>query len=230
MFSRRGFIRIGAASVGTLALRPFGLCLPWRRAAPIIARWFACFCTAATIPTTPSSPWIASYHAYQSIRGVLGLSTGALTPVTERERAHPMASIPCSPNWRACSPARNWRWSPTSGRWCRPSRSAQYQAAQAPIPSNLFSHADQQQQWADLHGARQLLPPAGPDGRADYVAAQNMNSSDFPTFLSVAGNALEGVGVKTQQGALTPGQSHAFGRLQQLGGVASPLGRADQST
>jgi len=25
MFSRRGFIRIGAASVGTLALRPFGL-------------------------------------------------------------------------------------------------------------------------------------------------------------------------------------------------------------
>jgi len=41
--------------------------------------------------------------------------------------------------------------------------------------------------------------PVGAGRVADYVKAQGMNSSTtFPTFLSVAGNTLEGTGAKTQ--------------------------------
>src|ERR1035441_7260796 len=102
MFTRRGFIGVSTAAVGSLALRPFGLlpamaqsasnyralvcvflfggndsnnrsedllesapprsglwrcgrsdyCPRWRKAPPITARWYACSCSAATIPTT----------------------------------------------------------------------------------------------------------------------------------------------------------------------------------
>ena len=95
------------------------------------------------------------------------------------------------------------------GSLVQPLTRAQYQAAQVPIPSNLFSHADQQQQWQS--SIAQGNSPTGWGGRvADYVAAQGMNSSKFPTFLSVAGNTLEGSGVKTQMLAIAPGRSLAL--------------------
>jgi uncharacterized protein (DUF1501 family) len=92
------------------------------------------------------------------------------------------------------------------GSLVQPLTRSQYQAAQAPIPSNLFSHADQQQQWQS--SMAQGNSPTGWGGRvADYVAAQGFNSSTFPTFVSVAGNTLEGAGTKTQMLAIAPGQS-----------------------
>ncbi len=46
MFSRRGFIRIGTATVGSLALRPFRYAAGrWRKAGRIIGRWYAFFCS-----------------------------------------------------------------------------------------------------------------------------------------------------------------------------------------
>jgi len=39
------------------------------------------------------------------------------------------------------------------------------------------------------------------------VASQKWNTSTFPTFLSVAGNSLEGTGTQTSPVALNPGQS-----------------------
>ena len=92
------------------------------------------------------------------------------------------------------------------GSLVQPITRGQYQAAQTPIPSNLFSHADQQQQWQS--SVAQGNSPTGWGGRvADYVAAQGINSSKFPTFVSVAGNTLEGSGTKTQMLAIAPGQS-----------------------
>jgi uncharacterized protein (DUF1501 family) len=92
------------------------------------------------------------------------------------------------------------------GSLVQPLTRAQYQSAQVPIPNNLFSHADQQQQWQT--SIAQGNSPTGWGGRvADYVAAQGLNSSKFPTFLSVAGNALEGAGTKTQMLAVSPGGS-----------------------
>jgi uncharacterized protein (DUF1501 family) len=83
---------------------------------------------------------------------------------------------------------------------------AQYQAQQLAIPLNLFSHADQQLQWQT--SIAQGHSSTGWGGRAaDYIASQKINSSNFPTFFSVAGNSLEGAGATTQPVALVPGQS-----------------------
>ena len=81
-----------------------------------------------------------------------------------------------------------------TGSLVQPLTRAQYQNQQAAIPLNLFSHSDQQLAWQT--SIAQGHSPTGWAGRAaDYIAAQNINSSTFPTFFSVAGNAIRGAGV-----------------------------------
>ena len=204
MFSRRGFIRIGAASVGTLALRPFGLLPALAQSGPDYRALVCVFLYGGNDSNNTIIP-MDSYTAYQSIRGSLGLATSALTPVTSVSGA-PYGFHTLLTELASMFTAKELAVVANVGSLVAPITQKQYQAAQAPIPLNLFSHADQQQQWAT--SLAQGNSPTGWGGRlADYVASQNMNSSSFPTFLSMAGNALEGVGVKTQQGALTPGQS-----------------------
>jgi uncharacterized protein (DUF1501 family) len=204
MFSRRGFIRIGAASVGTLALRPFGLLPALAQSGPDYRALVCVFLYGGNDSNNTIIP-MDSYTAYQSIRGSLGLATSALTPVTSVSGA-PYGFHTLLTELASMFTAKELAVVANVGSLVAPITQAQYQAAQAPIPLNLFSHADQQQQWAT--SIAQGNSPTGWGGRlADYVASQNMNSSSFPTFISVAGNALEGVGVKTQQGAVAPGQS-----------------------
>jgi uncharacterized protein (DUF1501 family) len=204
MFSRRGFIRIGAASVGTLALRPFGLLPALAQSGPDYRALVCVFLYGGNDSNNTIIP-MDSYTAYQSIRGSLGLATGALTPVTSVTGA-PYGFHTLLTELASMFTAKELAVVANVGSLVAPITQAQYQAAKAPIPLNLFSHADQQQQWAT--SMAQGNSPTGWGGRlADYVASQNLNSSSFPTFLSMAGNALEGVGVKTQQGAVAPGQS-----------------------
>jgi uncharacterized protein (DUF1501 family) len=106
------------------------------------------------------------------------------------------------------------------GSLVQPLTRAQYQAAQTPVPLNLFSHSDQQSQWQT--SIAQGNSPTGWAGRAaDYIAAQSINFSKFPTFFSVAGNSLEGTGVSTQPVALAPG-----GSLQLAGFTSSAASQA----
>ena len=114
-----------------------------------------------------------------------------------------------------------------SGSLVQPLTRAQYQAQQAPLPLNLFSHSDQQSQWQT--SIAQGNSPTGWAGRAaDYIAAQKINSSTFPVFFSVAGNALMGTGVSTQPVAYRPGGSLQLGGIQLVGGIAGALERAEQ--
>ena len=93
-----------------------------------------------------------------------------------------------------------------TGSLVQPLTRSQYQGSQAPVPLNLFSHSDQQLQWRT--SIAQGGSPTGWAGRAaDYLTTQKINSSNFPAFLSVAGNTLEGQGAATQPVAIAPGQS-----------------------
>ena len=66
---------------------------------------------------------------------------------------------------------------------------AQYPADQTPVPLNLSHTRISQIKWQT--SVAQGHSPTGSGGRAaDYIAAQNINSTNFPTFFSVAGNAL----------------------------------------
>ena len=73
------------------------------------------------------------------------------------------------------------------GTLVRPISKAQYQQG-APVPLNLFSHSDQQQQWqmASIPGA----PHNGWAGRAADLVSIRSAPAAFPVGVSTAGNSL----------------------------------------
>jgi uncharacterized protein (DUF1501 family) len=207
MVSRRKFVRIGAATVGTLALRPFGL-IP-RLAAQSTSDYKALVCVFLFGGNDSNNLIVpmdsTSFNAYTSIRGSLALSSSALAPVSTVSGA-PYGFHGKAPEIASLFSSKELAVVANAGVLVQPLTKSQYQSQQGDIPNNLFSHSDQQSAWQS--SIAQGHSPTGWAGRiADYVAAQNMNSSEFPTFFSVAGNALEGVGAATQPVALNPGQS-----------------------
>jgi len=206
MVSRRGFIRIGTAAVGSLALRPFGVLPALAQSGPNYRALVCVFLLGGNDSNNTIIPMDdARYNAYQSIRGSLALSGADLTPVTSVS-GEPFAFHSKLAEVASLFSSKELAVVANTGALVQPLTRTQYQNQQASIPLNLFSHSDQQLAWqtsiAQGHSA------TGWAGRAaDYIAAQKLNSSAFPTFFSVAGNTIEGAGVTTQQVALAPGQS-----------------------
>jgi len=206
MYSRRGFIRIGAASIGTLALRPFGL-LPAMAAGSSNYRALVCvFLFGGNDSNNSVIPMDdADYQAYQAARGSLGLPTSSLVQVSDVSGA-PYGFHALLTELASLFTSKELSVVANVGPLVAPLTRAQYQAQQGNIPSNLFSHADQQLEWQT--SIAQGNSPTGWGGRAaDYVATQSLNPSTFPVFLSMAGNVLQGAGVSTQLAAVTPGES-----------------------
>ena len=207
MFTRRGFIRIGAASVGSLALRPFGVLPALAQSGPDYRALVCIFLFGGNDSNNTVVPMDdTNFQAYTSIRGNLALAQASLTPTVYTASGAPYAFHGKLTEVASLFSSKELAVVANVGSLVQPLTRSQYQAQQAPIPSNLFSHSDQQLQWqtsvAQGHSA------TGWAGRAaDYIASQNFNSSKFPTFFSLAGNSLEGAGVSTQPVALSPGQS-----------------------
>jgi uncharacterized protein (DUF1501 family) len=206
MVSRRGFIRIGTTSVGSLALRRFGVLPALAQSGPDYRALVCVFLLGGNDSNNTIVPMDdARFKAYQSIRGSLALTSTDLTPVTSVS-AEPFGFHSKLTEVAGMFSSRELAVVANTGALVQPLTSIQYQNQQAAIPLNLFSHSDQQVAWqtsiAQGHSA------TGWGGRAaDYMASQKINSSDFPTFFSVAGNTIEGAGVSTQPVALAPGQS-----------------------
>ena len=208
MITRRNFIRIGAATVGTMALRPFGL-LPALaqnggdyRALVCVFLFGGNDSNNMIIPTDD-----ANFKAYTSIRGSIALaSTELSTAVTDAATGAPYAFHGKLPEVGSLFASKELAVVANVGALVQPLTKAQYLAQQVPIPLNLFSHLDQQQTWQT--SIAQGRSPTGWAGRAaDYIASQNINSSSFPTFFSVAGNVQMGTGAETQPVAIAPGGS-----------------------
>src|SRR5271168_3602093 len=80
MFSRRGFIQIGAASIGSLALRPFGLLPAMAQNGPDYRALVCVFLFGGNDSNNTVIPMDdASFQAYTSIRGSLALPAASLT-------------------------------------------------------------------------------------------------------------------------------------------------------
>ena len=205
MFTRRGFIQVTAASVGSLALRPFGL-LPAMAQSGSGYRALVCvFLFGGNDSNNTIVPMDdASFNAYTSIRGSLALTAAELTPTVTSVANAPYAFHGKLPELASMFSSKELAVVANVGSLVQPLNRQQYQQAQAPLPLNLFSHSDQQLQWQT--SIAQGNSPTGWAGRAaDYIEAQKVNSSTFPVFFSVAGNALLGNGVSTQQVAVAPG-------------------------
>jgi uncharacterized protein (DUF1501 family) len=206
MFSRRGFVKLGAASVGTMALRPFGLLPTLAQSGPDYRALVCVFLFGGNDSNNTIVPMDdTSYQAYQSARAGLALPTSALVQVQSVSGA-PYGFHALLTELASLFTSKELAVVANVGSLVQPINRAQYIAQQTPVPSNLFSHSDQQAQWQT--SVAQGNSTSGWAGRAaDYIASQNINSSSFPTFLSVAGNALEGTGANTQPVALAPGGS-----------------------
>lgn len=207
MFSRRTFIRAGAASVGSLALRPFGL-LP--ALAQSGSNYKALVCVFLFGGNDSNNTVVqmddTNFQAYSSIRGSLALTTSELTAPVTAASGQPISFHSQLPDIASMFASKELAVVANVGPLVQPLTRAQYQSAQLPIPVNLFSHPDQQLAWQT--SIAQGSSPTGWAGRvADYLAASKINSSNFPAFFSVAGNVVEGSGASTQPVALAPGGS-----------------------
>ena len=207
MLTRRGFVQVAATSVGSLALRPFGLLPALAQGASDYRALVCIFLFGGNDSNNTIVPMDdASYKAYTSIRGSLALTAAELTPTV-----HSVANAPYAFHGKLTELASMFSTKELAvvanvGNLVQPLTRAQYQAQGAVVPLNLFSHADQQLQWQT--SIAQGNSPTGWAGRAaDYIESQKINTSTFPVFLSVAGNAMLGNGASTQPVALAPGGS-----------------------
>ena len=207
MFSRRGFIKVGAATVGSMALRPFGLLPAWAQASSPEYRALVCvFLFGGNDSNNMIVPVDdANFKTYSSIRGNLALSAADLTgTVYTKTGSAPYAFHSNLSELASLFTNKELAVVANVGSLVQPTTRAQYQAQATPVPVNLFSHSDQQLQWQTSIPSGHS--PTGWAGRAaDLVAAQNL--SNFPAFFSVAGNSLMGTGAATQPVTLSPGQS-----------------------
>src|SRR5271157_5226326 len=81
MFSRRQFVRVGTAAVGSLALRPLGLLPALAQSGPDYRALVCVFLFGGNDSNNTVIPMDdASYQAYTSIRGSLALTASELTP------------------------------------------------------------------------------------------------------------------------------------------------------
>ncbi len=206
MYTRRGVIRLGTASVATLTLRRFGLMPALAQSGPNYRALVCVFLFGGNDSNNTVIPLDdASYKAYQAARGLLAVPTSAMAQVTSVSGA-PYGFHTLLSELASLFSSKELAVVANVGSLVQPLTKAQYQAQQGQIPFNLFSHLDQQQQWQT--SVAQGNSPTGWAGRlADYLAAQKTNSGSFPAFLSVAGNVLEGAGASTQPIAIAPGQS-----------------------
>ena len=221
MFTRRGFIRVTTASVGSLALRPFGLLPALAQSGPDYRALVCIFLFGGNDSNNTIVPMDdASYQAYTSIRGSLALSAAELTPTVYSAANAPYAFHGKLAELASMFSSKELAVVANVGSLVQPLTRAQYQAQQTPLPLNLFSHADQQLQWQT--SIAQGNSPTGWAGRvADYIESQKINASNFPVFFSVAGNALLGTGATTQPVAVAPG-----GTLQLSGFNSSAASQA----
>jgi uncharacterized protein (DUF1501 family) len=141
--------------------------------------------------------------AYANIRENLALPAASLVGIQTASRGdfglHPQLQ-----DLQTIFAAGNLALVANVGTLVAPLSRQDYFSNRAPVPSNLFSHADQQMQW------QTSMPNAygttGWAGRvADQIDLMKMNyPATFPAFVSVNGNTILGTGERTRAGSVIP--------------------------
>ena len=212
--SRRKFLRISCRSLGTLG------------AASLMSRFSQVNALAqASCPTdykalvciflfggndgnntvvpisTPSNP-ANSYSKYAQVRGGLALPAAGLK-VIGNSKGDQYGLHPSLTELASLYNNKNVAVMVNVGTLVTPLTQAQYKNQQAAIPSNLFSHLDQQTEWQTS-----LAQGSGATGWGGRVAdaIQGCNTSGFPTIVSVGGNNLFNTGAQTNPATVTAGQ------------------------
>lgn len=214
---RRELLRHGLAGAGWLALSPARSLLAAASAAGS-GDYKALVCVFlrggndAFNLIVPGSG--SAFATYEASRGSLALPSGSLLPI---EPLHPggisWGVHPSAPAIASLFQGGKLAVVSNVGTLVEPVTKAQYQARSAALPPQLFSHADQTQQWMT---ARYDLVSAGWCGR---VAERIGGGTVLPVNISLAGSNTLQTGVTTAPYNVDPAGIEALtGFLGQQGG------------
>ena len=132
---------------------------------------------------------------YKKYRGALALDPATLVPLGASQFGLHSKFVDMKPFMGEMAMVAN------VGTLVKPISRTDFLGKNPALPNNLFSHADQQ-------GEMQTAVPDGlsTTGWAGRLADQmaHMNTGSYPLLVSVAGNAIFGVGSATHPGAVTP--------------------------
>ena len=140
------------------------------------------------------------YAAYSGIRGSLALAQNTLLPLTPLPQ---FALHPSLPEVQALFNSGAAAIVANVGTLVKPLTRAQYLSGGS-VPSNLFSHPDQQEEWQNA--ANSGSTSTGWAGRvADLLSGTYNASATIPMITSVAGDTLFCNGVSTTPVSISPG-------------------------
>lgn len=110
-------------------------------------------------------------------------------------------------------------WVANVGTLVQPTTRAQFLANKTPVPSNLFSHADQQYQWQTATTSASPSPSGWGGRLADQIAPVFNAGSTFPILTNMSGVTIFTRGLSA--GVISPGPS----ALQGFGSGAADQAR-----
>jgi len=219
--TRRDFVRSACCAAGAFGiatnLNRFGLIEALAQSAPAPYQALVCIflfggndSNNVLVPTDS-----AGYANYASLRGSqtnggLALPMSGVTPllpitsITAQNGFTSFGLHPSMPELQSLFNLNKLAFLANVGTLSQPiTNRTQYLTGSTPLPANLFSHADQQQQWQTLE--MNGFYRSGWAGRlADSVEPVfNLNSA-FPPITSVAGSAIFNNGVTTKPYAMSP--------------------------
>lgn len=200
---RRSFIRYASlAAAGQLAgLRPFGALNALAQTGTDYKALVCVFLYGGNDANNMVVPYdTTGYNNYAAIRAGLALPQSSLLPLTPLPN---FALHPSLPDVQSLFNAGNAALIANVGTLTQPVTRAQYLSGAA-VPSNLFSHPDQQEEWQNA--AADGAMPTGWAGRiSDMLTGSYNPSASIPMITSVAGDTLFCNGVATTPVSVSPG-------------------------
>jgi uncharacterized protein (DUF1501 family) len=204
---RRSFIRYASlAAAGNLAgMRPFGALNALAATTPDYKALVCIFLYGGNDANNTVIPYdTKGYGNYAALRTAGGSSIAipqaqllGLTPLPN------FALHPSLPDVQTLFNNGNAAIIANVGTLTQPTTRAQYLAGSS-VPSNLFSHTDQQEEWQNA--AQDASTATGWAGRvSDVLAATYNNGASIPMITSVAGDTLFCNGISTTPVSVSPG-------------------------
>jgi uncharacterized protein (DUF1501 family) len=205
---RRSFIRYASlAAAGNLAgMRPFGALNALAATTPDYKALVCIFLYGGNDANNMVIPFdTAGYNNYAALRTAGGSSIALAQNTLLALKPTPNFALhPSLPDVQALYNSGNAAIVANVGTLTAPITRAQYLAANANVPNNLFSHPDQQEEWQNA--AASGATATGWAGRISDVLTGPYNASaTIPMITSVAGDTLFCNGISTTPVSVSPG-------------------------
>jgi len=159
----------------------------------------------------------AEYNAYAASRQNLAVAQADLLPIDSLNPDGALYGVhPSMPGLHALFAQESAAFVANVGPLIAPTTKAQYQGGSVPLPPQLFSHNDQQNQWHSLRG--RTLSDTGWAGRMADLIRLNVAGQQLATNVSLAGNSLFQSGDETVAYTMGAAGPLAFQGFAGLGG------------